>query len=271
MNASTCCRSDGGRSSTYSARDRRSLRQHPAPTTGPPVWIGLDARTGRSAPVTRRTSTKARPSMKWKSRQLSVTRVRPVTMAAARDERIGGLRRVVVALESLEEIVRQVNDWVGLPDDLDAIDEREPLRTEVGVAGVRQFSTDGVAHREVAASDVRLECMAEVVGANDCRRVEQNSVISQRAEAESPPASWPRGTLGRSCGSHQHGCSSRGAPVPSQRSEPRPQQAPTREPLGLRIRPDGSLRSPRRRCATEEAPGVRDETRTALERGRQCR
>jgi len=35
--------------SRYGAgRERMSFRQHPAPSTGPPLWIGLDTRTGRS-------------------------------------------------------------------------------------------------------------------------------------------------------------------------------------------------------------------------------
>jgi hypothetical protein len=100
------------------------------------------------------------------------------------DEGVGRLRRVVVERKSVEKFVRQFDDRICLEDDSKAVDEREPLRAQVVVLGACEFSTDRVADGEVATADVRLERLAEVVRSYDCRRVEQNREISQRAAAD---------------------------------------------------------------------------------------
>lgn len=99
------------------------------------------------------------------------------------DECVGCLRCVVVVDKSIKQVVSQIDDFVRLDDDVDPVDECKPLRAQVVIPSPRKFSADGLADGEVGTADVRRQRLTKVVRSYDCRRVEQNREISQRAAA----------------------------------------------------------------------------------------
>lgn len=73
------------------------------------------------------------------------------------DECIGGLRRIVMELKTVEQVLRQIDDHICLDNVGEAIDEREPLGAQIVVQGTGEFSADCVGDGEVTRADIGLE------------------------------------------------------------------------------------------------------------------